>query len=368
MKSHNFCIILAGGVGKRLWPVSRQQRPKQFIDFFGVGKSLLQLTFERISAIVPPENIYICTSEEYAALAHEQLPGLSDSQFLLEPVRLSTGPAAVRATWHIARRCPEASILAVPADQFITNEMAFHADVLQAFEYVGQHRSFLALGIKAQQPNTAYGYIQRGRAKGRNLYEVKTFTEKPEKVYAETFVRSGEFLWNTGLFLWKAEMMTRLGHELLPGLYHSDIIITTREEEDDIVQSCYPAAERVSLDCMLLEQNQQMDVMECNFGWCDVGSWTVMQKVLSKTSEGNAVVVTPPEQPAEAGKGSRVAFRDSSNTIVSVPEGVATLVQGLNGYLVALKGNVLVITPNDDSARIKSIVTQMQVKFGEEYL
>lgn len=367
MKSNNFCIILAGGVGKRLWPVSRQSKPKQFVDFFGVGKSLLQLTFERISAIVPAENIYISTCEEYAALAREQLPQLSEGQFLLEPVRLSTGPAAIRASWHIARRCPGANILAMPADQFITNEMAFRMDVAQAFSYVEQHCSFLALGIKAQHPNTAYGYIQRGRQKGKNLYEVKTFTEKPGRVYAETFVRSGEFLWNTGIFLWNAGAMQRVGEELLPGLYHTDIIISSNEEENDIVHSCYPAAERVTLDILLLE-NQNMDILECNFGWCDVGSWPVMRNVLPKSAEGNAVVITPAEELAEEGKGGRVTFRNSHNTIVSVPEGVATLVQGLDGYLVALKGNVLVVIPNDDPARIKSVVTEVQVKYGEEYL
>ena len=179
--NNNYCVILAGGVGKRLWPVSRQDHPKQFIDFFGVGKSLLQLTVERMLAIVPADHIYISTCEEYATTAMKQLPELKPEQFLFEPVRLSTGPAAVRATWHIVQRCRNANILVIPSDQFITNEQEFTKSIVQGFEYVANHRSFLALGVKTVKANTAYGYIQRGTSLGNGLYAVKSFTEKPEE-------------------------------------------------------------------------------------------------------------------------------------------------------------------------------------------
>lgn len=367
MKNNNYCVVLAGGIGKRLWPVSRIDHPKQFIDFFGVGKSLLQLTVERLSAIVPAENIYISTCEEYADTATRQLPQLGSGQFLYEPVRLSTGPAAVRATWHIARKCPDANILAIPSDQFITNEQEFRADILRAFEFVDAHPTFLALGIKASRPNTAYGYIQRGNAIGDGLYAVKSFTEKPGKEYAETFVKSGEFLWNTGIFLWKAGIMRPICEAVMPGLNHSDVIISSAEEENDIVRSCYPAAERTTLDLMLLE-NQQMDVMECHFGWSDVGSWPVMQDVLPKTADGNATVITPSTGKTYAGNGGKVVFKNCRRTIVSVPKDIATIVQGLDGYLVALQGNVLLITPNDDARRLKGLATEFQAINGEEYL
>lgn len=367
MENNNYCVILAGGVGKRLWPVSRQDFPKQFIDFFGVGKSLLQLTVERVQAIVPTDHIFISTCEEYAPIAMRQIPQLTPEQFLLEPVRLSTGPAAVRATWHIAQGCPDANILAIPSDQFITNEEEFSKSVRKAFEYVASHNTFLALGVKTNRPNTAYGYIQRGRKLGEGLYSVKSFTEKPEQQYAETFVKSKEFLWNTGIFLWNTATMRPVGESIMPGFFHSDIIISSIEEENDIVRSCYPATERISIDMLLLE-NQQMDVLECRFGWSDVGSWPVMQDVLPKTADGNATVITPATEHSYSGAGGKVVFKNCSRTIVSVPEGVATVVQGLEGYLVALQGNVLIVTPNDNAKRLKSLVTELQVMYGEEYL
>lgn len=366
MNYNNYCVILAGGVGRRLWPVSRQQRPKQFIDFFGTGRSLLQLTFDRVSRFIPSENIYVCTGEEYAELAREQLPELSDEQLLLEPARLSTAPAAAWATWHIARRCPSANVLVTPADQMITGEAVFERELLSALDFVATHDDFLAIGVPAREPNTAYGYIQKGRELGRRLYEVKTFTEKPPIEYATTFVRSGEFLWNTGIFLWNVRTMQRLEDEIIPGISHSDIIITTPEEERQLIRLCYPTATRDTLDCVMLEQ-QRMVVHESTFGWSDVGSWPVMSSVLPHTGDGNAVVITPPREGATALE-QNVTFKATRDTIVSVPADVAAVVRGLDGFLVALEGNVLVITPNDDPARMRHFSAELQVKHGEECL
>lgn len=377
MNYNNYCVIMAGGVGRRLWPVSRQNRPKQFIDFFGTGRSLLQLTYDRVSRFVPQENIYVCTAEEYTDLAKEQLPVLTDEQLLLEPVRLSTAPAAAWASWHIARRNPSANVLVTPADQVITNEAAYERELLSAFDFVATHDEFLAIGVPAREPNTAYGYIQKGTELGRGLYDVKTFTEKPPMEYATTFVRSGEFLWNTGIFLWNVATMRRLEEEIIPGISHTDIIITTLEEERQLVRLCYPTATREALDGTLLE-TQPMAVRECSFGWSDVGSWPVMSSVLPHTADGNAVVVTPARttqsttqesvtEPAE--KLERpVTFKGTRDTIVSVPEGVAAIVRGLDGFLVALEDNVLIITPNDDPARMRHFSAELQVKHGEKYL
>lgn len=410
---------MAGGVGRRLWPVSRQQHPKQFIDFFGTGRSLLQLTYDRVSRFVAQENIYVCTSEEYADLTRQQLPVLTDEQLLLEPVRLSTAPAAAWASWHIGRRNPNANVLVTPADQIITDEAAFERELTGALEYVATHDEFLAIGVPAREPNTAYGYIQKaapaadatasaagakksaagatvaaagatvadddatataagakksgaGAAKsaadGRaaNLFRVKTFTEKPPLEYATTFVRSGEFLWNAGIFLWNVATMSRLEEEIIPGLSHSDIIISSLEEERALVRLCYPSATREALDGTLLE-TQPMAVCECTFGWSDVGSWPVMGSVLPHTADGNAVVVTP-AAPGTEPLAAPVTFKGCADTIVSVPANVAAVVRGLKGYVVALEGNVLVITPNDDPARMRRYSAELQVKYGEEYL
>lgn len=367
MNYNNYCVIMAGGVGRRLWPVSRQNRPKQFIDFFGTGRSLLQLTYDRVSRFVPQENIYVCTAEAYAELAKEQLPVLTDDQLLLEPVRLSTAPAAAWASWHIARHNPSANVLVTPADQLITGEAAFERELLSAFDFVATHDEFLAIGVPAHEPNTAYGYIQKGTELGRGLYEVKTFTEKPPMEYARTFVKSGEFLWNTGIFLWNVKTMKRLEEEIIPGISHSDIIITTAEEERELVRLCYPAATRETLDGTLLE-TQPMAVRECSFGWSDVGSWPVMSSVLPHTADGNAVVVSRHDEDEGPALERPVTFKDTRDTIVCVPEGTAAIVRGLSGFLVALEDNVLIITPNDDPARMRKFSAEMQVKHGEKYL
>lgn len=366
MNYNNYCVIMAGGVGRRLWPVSRQDHPKQFIDFFGTGRSLLQLTYDRVSRFVPQENIFVCTAEAFAGLAKEQLPVLTDDQLLLEPVRQSTAPAAAWASWHIARRNPSANVLVTPADQMITNEAAFERELLSAFDFVATHDEFLAIGVPARQPNTAYGYIQKGTELGRGLYEVKTFTEKPPMEYATTFVRSGEFLWNTGIFLWNVKTMRRLEEEIIPGISNTAIIVETPAEERQLVRLCYPTATRDTLDCTLLEQ-QKMAVHECTFGWSDVGSWPVMSDVLPHTADGNAVVVTPPAEGGEKME-SPVTFKGTRNTIVSLPGDVAAIVRGLDGFVVALKDNVLIITPNDDPARMRKFSAELQLKYGEKYL
>lgn len=366
MNYNNYCVIMAGGVGRRLWPVSRQNRPKQFIDFFGTGRSLLQLTYDRVCRFVPQENVYVCTSDDYAGLTREQLPLLPDSQLLLEPVRLSTAPAAAWASWLIARRNPSGNVLVTPADQMITDEGAYERELLSAFDFVATHDVFLSIGVPAREPNTAYGYIQKGRELGRWLYDVKTFTEKPPLEYASTFVRSGEFLWNTGIFLWNVSTMRRLEEEIIPGISHSDVILTTADEERQLVRLCYPSAAREALDGTLLE-SQPMAVRECSFGWSDVGSWPVMSSVLPHTADGNAVVVTPCPGGGEP-MGRPVTFKGTRDTIVSVPEGVAAIVRGLDGFLVALQDNVLIITPNDDPARMRHFSAELQVKYGERYL
>lgn len=366
MHPNNFCVIMAGGVGRRLWPVSRQNKPKQFIDFFGTGRSLLQMTYDRVSRFVDQKNIYVCTAEDYAEMTREQLPVLTEEQLLLEPVRLSTGAAAAWASWHISRRNPDANILVTPADQMVTGEADFEREMLGALDFVASHDVFMAIGVAAREPNTAYGYIQKGEEMGNGLFSVKSFTEKPAVEYATTFVRSGEFLWNTGIFLWNVKKMQSLLDDIIPGLGHNDILLSSMEEERSFSQLCYPTASRETIDYLLLEL-QPMTVCECTFGWSDVGSWPVMSSVLHHTADGNAVVTTPAREGGETLEHG-VTFKGTKDTIVSVPADVAAIVRGLDGYLVALEGNVLIITPNDDPSRMRRYSSELQVKYGEEYL
>lgn len=357
MRTHDYCIILAGGLGRRLWPTSRVQRPKPFIDFLGVGKTLLQLTFERFAAILPLENIYISTFDDYAPLVREQLPHLAEEQLLLEPVQLSTGPAAAWASWHIAQRDPAACIVASPADQVITNETLFAEELTSVLNFVRREGRPVAMGVAAHKPATCYGYIQRGKMLDNDLFEVKSFTEKPPLEFARTFVDSGEFLWNTGIFLWSAAHAPDAYEQLIPGLVHTDVLISTRQEERRLLERAYPAAEFCSLDSLILERGRDTVVRACHFGWTDVGTWPMLKEMHHADVDGNVVV-----------GGQGVIFQATRQTLVALPEGMGAVVRGLDGFVVSVEGNMLYISPNDEGERPRRLLTEVQVKLGEEYM
>jgi len=357
MTNHNYCILLAGGVGKRLWPVSRERKPKQFIDFFGIGKTLLQLTFERFAAFLPVENIYISTFAEYVDTVRKQLPQLPAENILAEPTQLSTAPAAAWATWRIARRDPEACFVATPADQFITGEQAFAQEITEGLDFVRTHTSFLAMSVAAHSPNTAYGYIQKGDDLGDHRFSLKTFTEKPPLEFARQFVASGEFLWNTGLFLWNARTMLPLIGQLIPGLPPVDASLPDAESENKLLADCYPAAEHCSLDRVVLNDGAATVVQACTFGWKDVGSWPVMKETLPANVDGNTTIGS-----------NEVLFQGTRQTLVSLPKGFGAVIRGLDGYLVTLQDNMLLITPNEDAARTRLIAGEVQMKLGENFL
>ena len=357
MTNHNYCILLAGGVGKRLWPVSRERKPKQFIDFFGIGKTLLQLTFERFAAFLPVEHIFVSTFTPYVDTVREQLPQLPPQNILAEPTQLSTAPAAAWATWHIARFDPEACIVATPADQFITGENLFAREITAGLEFVSSHNTFLAMSVAAHAPNTAYGYIQKGEELGNQRFSLKTFTEKPPLDFARQFVASGEFLWNTGLFLWNARTMLPLVGQLIPGLPAADAPLPESESESSLLSQCYPAAEHCSLDHVVLNNGLPTVVQACTFGWKDVGSWPVMKETLPANVDGNTTIGS-----------NEVLFQGTRQTLVSLPKGYGAVIRGLDGYLVTLQDNMLLITPNEDASRTRLIAGEVQMKLGENFL
>lgn len=361
MEKQNYCIILAGGIGRRLWPCSRKRLPKQFIDFFGVGRTLLQQTYDRFARFVPAGNIFVSTFVDYEALVREQLPELPAGHVLCEPVQLSTAPAVSWASQHIALHDPQANVVVAPSDQYIVNEERFVGQLRKGLEFVGGHKSFLAIGVRPTVPNTAYGYIQLGeRLSDLGLCRIKSFTEKPAADYAQMFVESGEFLWNTGLFLWNVATMDEQLRVLAPQVYAhiadrggalSDV------EEIDIVKAYYPANMHRSIDLVVLDACPNTYVQECDFGWADVGSWPEMYKVADKDGDGNAVSGSP-----------RVVFSDCRDTFVRLPEGMGAVVKGLEGYLVAQSGNMLVVCPNDDPALARQLANGVQMELGEDFV
>lgn len=318
---------MAGGTGRRLWPYSTPQNPKQFIDFFGAGRTLLQMTFDRFCRLMPADHIYISTHTDYVALVREQLPEIPECNILAESTRLSTAPAAAQASRYIRMHDADACVILTPSDQFIVSEDAFTREVTDAFHRlrVTAADSFLALAVQATHPYTSYGYIQKGENIVPNLYHVKTFTEKPDAEFAEMFVQSDEFLWNTGLFLWHVNTMEHLSDKIF---------------EEVAVQP---------LDSLLLDTHrEEVLVQECAFGWTDVGCWQRMHEVCAKDIDGNAVLGT-----------NRVLMEGCETDTVALEPGMEAIIKGLKGYLVACHNGLLVIVPNTADTDIKNLQTKL---------
>ena len=358
---NNYCIILAGGEGRRLWPCSRKYMPKQFIDFFGTGRTLLQQTYDRFAQFIPRENIFVSTFKDYENLVFEQLPDIPQGNVLIEPVQMSTSPAVAWASYHISSINPEANIVVSPADQHIVNTKRFEQQVHHALDFVANNNVFLAMGVPATMPNTAYGYIQMGEeVKDGELYRVKSFQEKPAQEYANLFVESGEFLWNTGLFMWNVQSMTKLMREVAPLVaerIEAAAGTVAKDENLALVRDYYPESLSSSIDLLILDTCQNVYVYQCDFGWADVGCWPELHKVMKKDVDGNVVL----------GK-SKVFMSGSSNNVVSVSDEKAVIVNGLDGYLIAENDNVLVICPNDKPTTVRRLADEVMVKLGEEYL
>lgn len=358
-KQHNYCVILAGGIGKRLWPCSTKKCPKQFIDFFGTGQTLLQQTYERVSRFILPQNIYVSTFIDYADLVAEQLPNMSKGNILAEPVRLSTAPAVTWASYHIGIHDAGANIFVVPCDQLILDEKRFAEEVEDGLDFVENNKVFLAMGVKATQPNTAYGYIQIGHEESEGLYTVKSFMEKPNESFAKMFVESGEFLWNTGLFAWNFQTMRSLLHEIMPQVEEtlSQLKDISLEEELNLVKHYYSMNMHRSIDLIVLERKKNVFVKECFFGWADLGNWPDMRAAEKKDVDGNAVVGH-----------NTVMFSGSQNNVVCLPEKMTAVVQGLDGFLVAMNNNILVICPDNDPALVRRLFNEVQFTLGDEYV
>ncbi|MBR1446792.1 MAG: mannose-1-phosphate guanylyltransferase [Alloprevotella sp.] len=359
-RKNAYCIILAGGIGRRLWPYSRQEKPKQFLDLLGTGRTLLQSTFDRIEKVFPRENIFISTFKDYRDHVLEQLPELPADNLLCEPVQLSSAPAVAWACLHIAWRCPEANILVTPCDHFIQNEAQFCADVERGLDFVAQSDALLALGVPATQPNTAYGYIQKGEEVGDGCYTVKSFTEKPSLDFARRFIESGEFIWNTGLFLWNARTISSLLGKIMPDVEEEIKARGSQISSDEvrgIVHRLFPTASYSSIDLIVLEKGENVLVQSCQFGWADIGNWNDLHAVEKKDGEGNAIIGT-----------HKVLLRGSANNIVAVPEGMAAIVCGLEGYVVALEGNTLIVCPNNDPSLVKQLYIDTQITLGNEFV
>ena len=342
--NNNYCVIMAGGIGSRFWPYSRKNKPKQFLDFFGIGQTLLQQTFERYSKIVPSENIIVITNAEYEGLVKEQLPSLQANQILLEPARRNTAPCIAMASMHIHAINPEANMVVAPCDHLVLKEGEFIEAINKGLEFVAQSPQLLTLGIKPNRPETGYGYIQIAEEQGYNFYKVKTFVEKPQLEFAEVFVASDEFYWNSGIFLWNVNTILNAFNTLMP-----EVCPKIKSED-------FASCPSISIDYAIMEKAENVSVQLCNFGWADLGTWGALHESSPKDQHKNVITT-----------GHTVLY-DCSNNIIALPEGKLAVVQGMQDYLIADTDNVLLICKKDDQSAIRRYVNDVQIKLGEEFI
>ena len=344
-----------------MWPYSRDKYPKQFIDFFGCGRTQLQLTFDRFAKILPKQNILVCTNNDYAALVRRQLPDLGEDNIIIEPVNRNTAPCVAWADLIIGARNDEARVTVSPSDQFVTNEDAFADNVRRGLDFVGRHNKFLTMGVPPTRPEPGYGYIQAGdESDTKGIYAVRSFTEKPERDFAKIFMESGEFYWNTGLFLFSARHFRQQFGLLFPE-ERNHLATTlpdfTASEALSFVADNYTSFPNLSIDYAVLERCEDVQVMKCNFGWADLGTWHSVYECMQK-GEGDNVVVD-----------SDVIMGDCRNNVIKLPKGKLGVIDGLDGYIVVDKDDVLLICKKgDSSALVRKYANEAQMKFGDKYM
>ena len=344
-----------------MWPSSREACPKQFIDFFGTGRTQLQATYDRVIKLLPKENIYICTCKEYLDIARQQLPEVPERNVMVEPIHRNTAPSVAWAAMRIHKKNPEANVLVLPSDQMVLNESSFLRNVEIGFNYVSENGVLLVMGVKPTRPEPGYGYIQLGDLSCKpDVYAVKSFTEKPEREFATMFMQSGEFYWNTGIFQANVRYLLQsfegIFQEVLRTLRYKKIEYTYEEEMAFVIEN-YPRYPNISLDYAVLEQGKNVFVMKCDFGWADLGTWHAIYESMSKV-EGDNVIID-----------SDVMMEDCNNNVIKLPKGKVGVFNGLEGYIVADQGNVLMICKKgDDSSLVRKYVNEVRLKYGDEFV
>lgn len=350
--------LMAGGVGTRFWPYSRNSHPKQFLDVMGTGKSLLRSTYERFLPLCPPENIFVVIHEEHLAITLEQLPELKESQILAEPMRKNTTPCIAYACHKIAKLNPDAVLVVSPSDHLILNESDFQQTILKAAEHAKTQDKLITLGIKPTRPETGYGYIQFLESKSP-LKKVKTFTEKPELTLAKKFLDSGDFVWNAGIFIWGVQAFLTSFRKHLPEM--AEIFDDAAEkistpQEKAAIQTAYGQVKNISIDYGIMEKANNVYVWLSNFAWSDLGSWASLHEISPKDENNNAIA------------GDAMLY-DTRNSIVKGPNDKLIVVQGLNGYLVGAFDNVVIVCEKDKEDLFRRFVNDLKGKSnGAEYL
>lgn len=349
---------MAGGIGSRFWPASREAMPKQFLDILGVGKSLIQLTYDRFLRVCPKENIFIVTNKQYIGLVKEHLPEITDNQILAEPSRNNTAPCVAYTAFKLQNLNPNASIVVAPSDAFILNEERFAELVLNGINFTQENDAIVTLGIEPSSPHTGYGYIQYNTTAQNGIHKVVRFTEKPKLELAEEFLKSGDYLWNAGIFIWKASNVLQAFHQFAPEIHQileKGNPYYNTEQEQSFIDEQYPLTPSISVDYAIMEKAQNIYTIPSDFGWSDLGSWGALYEENQKDQKANVCNT------------KQLYTQEVSGCLVRVPEGKLVVLQGLNDYIIVDEGDVLLIYPRSNDQGIKQIRKEVEAKFGSNF-
>jgi mannose-1-phosphate guanylyltransferase len=360
MKKNQYVAIMAGGIGSRFWPISRSDMPKQFLDVLGTGKTLIQQTYERFNKLVPEENIFVITAAEYVSIVQKQIPGIRLENILSEPSRKNTAPCIAYIAFRLMAKDPEAVMMATPADNLILETDEFLNTARKALDFVEHINALVTVGVKPTNPNTGYGYIQHDITEvAPDIYKVKTFTEKPNLELAKTFIASGDFLWNAGIFTWKVKNVLAAFEKYLPEIY--EIFAAEKDKfntpaEKEAVELIYPQCTNISVDFGIMEKASNVYVIPATFSWSDLGTWNSAWENMPRDYFGNAVA------------GRKVITVDARNCIVNVPDHKLVLLQGLDEFIIVDTHDVLLICRKDKEQEIKDYVAEVKRNLGEKHL
>lgn len=363
MNKHTFSVIMAGGIGSRFWPMSRTSNPKQFLDILGTGQTLIQQTYERMLRFTPKGQVLVVTNAQYKDLVKKQLPDLSDDQILLEPARRNTAPCVAYAAYKISGIDPEANIVVAPSDHLILKEDEFVRVVNLALDTASKNDVLLTLGIRPSRPDTGYGYIQYNEGQTLDdpeVHKVKTFTEKPDLDLAKKFLESGDFLWNSGIFIWSAASIIKGFNDHLlevAQLFEEGLDQLNTESEQRFIGRIYPSCKNISIDYGIMEKAKNVYTVPAEFGWSDLGTWGSLYTHVDRDSNGNAVV-----------GGKNVMLYDSKRNMVSNSGDKLVVIQGLEDHIVVNTSNALLICKKQDEQMIKQFVAEAKIEKGDKYI
>ena len=339
---------MAGGVGSRIWPLSTTDKPKQFIDILGVGRSLLQLTYDRFSGVCPNENIWVVTNRSYEQIVREQLPEIPAENILLEPCRRNTAPCIAYVSWRIKARNPKANVVVTPSDALVMDNTEFRRVVTQCLRFTSETDAIVTLGMKPNRPETAYGYIQADLStsspRNKEIFRIDMFREKPDLETAQTYIRQNNFFWNAGIFIWSVSTIVNAFRVYCPAIskvFEGMLNIYGTDKEQEMVDLRYPECENISVDYAIMEKAEEIFVCPASFGWTDLGSWSSLLMHTRHDLYGNSLI------------GGNISVYDSQNCIVHTTQEKKVVVQGLDGYIVAEKDDSLLVCKLSEEQRIR---------------